>query len=591
MTEPIRIANCSGFYGDRLSAAKEMVEGGPIDVLTGDYLAELTMFILAKTQQRRPDGGFARTFVAQMEQVLATCVERGIKVVSNAGGLDPHGCADAVRAIAEAAGLTLSIAVVSGDDIRDQLPGILHDNPLRHLDTGEPLGDLAESVLTANTYLGGWGIKEALDAGADVVITGRVTDAAMVVGPAAWHHGWARTDWDRLAGAVVAGHVIECGTQATGGNYSFFTEIENLTRAGFPWVDLEHDGSFTVGKHEGTGGEVSIGTITSQLLYEIGGARYINPDVVTRFDTIHLEQTATDRVLVSGVKGEPAPDEAKVAMNFAGGFKNSVSIGLTGLDIEAKAALLEETIWDAMPITKDRFDVVTTELIGEPSQPSATNAGATSIFRLTVKDKDKNKVGRSFSSAVIETALGSIPGFFALSPPGPAAPYAVYWPALIHRSKLNHKIEIDGTTITIPPAPTGPPATVSAVLPSLPPSLEGEMKLESFGRIFGTRSGDKGPNANLGVFARSPEAFVWLSSFLTTTKLKELLPDLAHLPIDRHEFPNLLSLNFVIHGILEEGVAASTRADAQAKGLGEYLRSIRVEMPFGLQPSNVEGKP
>ncbi len=560
-----------------------MVEGGPIDVLTGDYLAELTMFILAKTQQRRPDGGFARTFVAQMEQVLATCVERGIKVVSNAGGLDPHGCADAVRAIAAAANLSVSVAVVSGDDIRDQLPEILRDNPLRHLDTGEPLGDLAESVLTANAYLGGWGIKEALDAGADVVITGRVTDAAMVVGPAAWHHQWSRTDWDRLAGAVVAGHVIECGTQATGGNYSFFTEIKDLSRAGFPWVDVESDGSFTVGKHEETGGEVSIGTITSQLLYEIGGVRYINPDVVTRFDTIQLEQTATDRVRVSGVRGEPAPDEAKAAMNFAGGFKNSVSIGLTGLDIEAKAALLEETIWDAMPIAKDQFDTVNTELIGEPARGSVSNAGATSIFRLTVKDQDKDKVGRAFSSAIIETALGSIPGFFSLSPPGPAAPYAVYWPALIQRSKVKHHMEIDGEQHVIGPAPTGPPAVVTPKDAPTHPLVFGGLKEDAFGRVFGTRSGDKGPNANLGVFARSPEAFAWLSMFLTTSKLKELLPDLAHLPIERHDFPNLLSLNFVVQGILEEGVAASSRADAQAKGLGEYLRSVTVEMPISLR--------
>lgn len=559
-----------------------MVEGGDIDVLTGDYLAELTMFILAKTQERRPDGGYARTFVTQMEQVLELCLTKGIKVVSNAGGLDPQGCADAVQAIADRAEVSITIAVVSGDDIRDQLPTILETNPLRHLDTAKPLGSIAERVLTANAYLGGWGIKEALDRGADVVITGRVTDAAMVVGPAAWHHQWARTDWDRLAGAVTAGHVIECGTQATGGNYSFFTEIEDLTRAGFPWVDLEEDGSFTVGKHKGTGGEVSIGTITSQLLYEIGGHRYANPDVVTRFDTIALEQTEKDRVRVFGMRGEPAPDEAKVAMNFVGGFKNSVTLGITGLDVSAKIELIEATVWDALEYDKADFAQVTTELIG--GEGSGTNAAATSLYRIAVKDSDKNKVGRAFSSAIIETALGSIPGFFSPTPPGGAQPYPVYWPALIHRERLTHQIHVGGEVVVIPPAPTGPPVDIKVESTSHQVEFDGPTNLVPLGAVFGARSGDKGPNANLGVFARSPEAFAWLDGYLTTDQLRELLPDLAHLPITRHDFPNLLSLNFVIEQILEEGVAASTRFDAQAKGLSEYLRSVSVPIPTSLLP-------
>jgi hypothetical protein len=571
----VRIANCSGFYGDRLSAAREMVEGGPIDVLTGDYLAELTMYILAKTQERRPNGGYASTFVTQMEQVLETCLTKNIKVVSNAGGLDPHGCATAIEQIAEKVGLAVKVAVVTGDNIRDRLPAILKDNPLRHLDTGESLGDKASNVLTANVYLGGWGIKEALDAGADVVITGRVTDAAMVVGPAAWHHGWERTDWDRLAGAVTAGHIIECGTQATGGNYSFFTEIPDLTRAGFPWVDMEADGSFTVGKHVNTGGQISVGTITSQLLYEIGGHRYANPDVVTRFDTIQLEETTSDRVRVFGVRGEPAPDEAKVAMNFVGGYKNSVSLGITGLDVEAKLELIDRTLWEAYPFSKESLHQVTTELIGIPEESPETNSGATAMYRIAVKDADSTKVGRAFSSAVIETALGSIPGFFSIAPPGPAQPYPVYWPALIHRAEVEHVVELNGQTTIVPPAPTGPPASVrSPVLPRVPPS--GPKSGTFFGETFGTRSGDKGPNANLGVFARSGEGFSWLEDYLTVSRLKELLPDIAHLPITRHCFGNLWSLNFVIEQILEEGVAASTRFDQQAKGLGEYLRSVRI---------------
>ena len=223
-------------------------------------------------------------------------------------------------------------------------------NDFAHLDTGQPLGDLAERIVTANAYIGCWGIVEALNQGADIVITGRATDAAVVAGPAAWHHGWARDDWDALAGAIVAGHVIECGGQVTGGNYSFFTEIADMTYPGFPWAEVAADGSSVIGKHSGTGGEVSIGTVTSQLLYEIQSERYMNPDVVSRFDSIDLNQTGPDRVRISGVRGEPAPPTLKVAMNYQGGYRNQISIGLTGLDIEAKAELIERQFWHACPV-------------------------------------------------------------------------------------------------------------------------------------------------------------------------------------------------------------------------------------------------
>ena len=314
MAEPIRIANCSGFYGDRLSAAKEMIDGGPIDVLTGDWLAELTMLILARTQAKHPGGGYARSFVTQMEQVMGTCLDRGIKVVSNAGGLDPDHCADAVAQLAAKLGLSPTIAYVNGDDLLPRLGELQAAGvDLANYETGEPVGDISRFI-TANAYLGCFGIVEALAQGADIVITGRVTDAAVVCGPAAWHHGWSRDNWDALAGAVVAGHVIECGAQVTGGNYSFFTEVSGMARVGFPWVEIAEDGSSVVGKHDGTGGEVSIGTVTSQLLYEIASPTYLGPDVSARFDTIRLDQVATDRVRISGTKGELPPPTLKVAI-------------------------------------------------------------------------------------------------------------------------------------------------------------------------------------------------------------------------------------------------------------------------------------
>jgi hypothetical protein len=368
----IRIANCSGFYGDRLSAAREMVEGGPIDVLTGDWLAELTMLILARTQAKHPGQGYARTFLTQMESVMGTCMDRGIKVVSNAGGLNPESCASALSDLAQRLGLSPTIAYVNGDDLLARLGSLQESGALTHFETGEPFADVAPFI-TANAYLGCFGIVEALAQGADIVVTGRVTDAALVCGPAAWHYQWRRDNFDALAGAVVAGHVIECGAQVTGGNYSFFREVPHMERVGFPWVEIAEDGSCVVGKHDDTGGEVSLGTVTSQLLYEIGSPAYFGPDVTARFDTIELEEIAPDRVRISGVRGEAPPTTLKVAMNELGGYRKDLSVALTGLDIEEKAQLVERAFWVASPYTSADFDSVSTRLVRTDKADPTTN--------------------------------------------------------------------------------------------------------------------------------------------------------------------------------------------------------------------------
>ena len=584
MSEPVRIANCSGFYGDRLAAAREMVEGGRIDVLTGDWLAELTMLILARTRATRPGGGYARTFVTQMEQVMGTCLDRGIKVVTNAGGLDPDGCAAAVAEVADKLGLSPTIAYVNGDDLLPRLEELVAAGiSLDHFETGEPVGDTSRFI-SANAYLGAWGIVEALNLGADIVVTGRVTDAAVVCGPAAWHHGWARDDWDALAGAVVAGHVIECGTQATGGNYSFFTEVKGLTHTGFPWADVEVDGSSVIGKHDGTGGEVSVGTVTSQLLYEIGSPAYLGPDVTARFDTIELSQSGPDRVRITGVRGEPPPSTLKVAMNELGGFRNDLSVALTGLDIEAKADLVEAAFWEACPLSRDDFASVTTTVVRTDKPDPATNEEAVALWRLTVKDPDERKVGRAIGDAVNELALATIPGLFGVGfGRAGARPYGVYRPAVVPADLVpQHVVVLGGTrTVVESVAPAGKVEVSPAPGPTA--AAPGGPKVAApIGRVVGTRSGDKGGNANLGVFARSPEAFAWLDSFLTTDRLRELLPEVAPLTVERHRLASIWSLNFLIHGILQEGVAASTRQDGQAKSLGEWLRARVVDVPVSL---------
>jgi hypothetical protein len=576
---PVRIANCSGFFGDRLAAAREMLEGGPIDYLTGDYLAELTMLILWKGRAKDPTAGFASTFLRQMEGVLGLAVERGVRIVVNAGGLNPAGLADRLRALAGKLGVAAKVAHVEGDDLLPKLGEMQASGvALAHLETGRTLAEAGVSPVTANAYLGAWGIVAALESDADVVVCPRVTDASLVVGPAAFHFGWTHDDRDRLAGAVVAGHVIECGPQATGGNYSFFREIPGLEHPGFPIAEIAADGSSVITKHPGTGGAVTVGTVTAQLLYEIDGPRYANPDVVARFDSIRLEQEAPDRVRISGVRGEPAPRDAKVCINYLGGFRNGMTFVLTGLDVEEKAALVRRALFAELG-GEERFASVDVRLVRTDKADAPSNDEATALLRITVKDQEGAKVGRAFTNAAVEMALGNYPGFFATTPPTPESPYGVYWPALVPRSWIDEVVVThDGRRIPIAaPAGAGGDASLAIDAP-------GATERRPLGTLFGARSGDKGGNANVGVWARSPEAFAWLRGFLDTERFRALVPDAAKLEVRRYELPNILSLNFVVVGLLGDGVAASTRADPQAKGLGEYLRSRLVDLPVSLLP-------
>ncbi|MEX1007169.1 MAG: acyclic terpene utilization AtuA family protein [Acidimicrobiia bacterium] len=571
---PVNIANSSGFYGDRLTAPREMLSGElPVDVLTGDYLAELTMLILWKAQQRDPDAGYARTFLTQMEQVLGTCLDRGIKVVTNAGGLNPRALADRLRELGERLGVRLELAVVEGDDILDRIPELQQAGvPFSHLDSGVALADAGVKPATANAYLGGWGIATALAAGADVVVCGRVTDAALTVGPAAWWHEWARDDWDALAGAVVAGHVIECGPQTTGGNYPFLDELAP-GYPGFPIAEVDADGSCVITKQPGTGGAVTVGTVSAQLLYEIDAPRYASPDVVARFDTIRLEQVDRDRVRISDVRGEPPSRTLKVAINYPGGYRNTMTMVLTGLDIERKAAHAETLLFEILG-GREQFDAVDVQLIGMDR------------LRVTVKDRDPGKVGRRFSNAVTELALASYAGFFTTTPPGPESEFGVYWPTLVPVHAVEHTVVLpDGTRVVIDPPP--PPVLASAgraLCDSVTPKrFVGTTDRVPLGAVCGARSGDKGGNANVGLWARTDGAYEWLHAYLTVDRFRSLVPEAAALAIERYELPNLRALNFVVKGLLGEGVASSVRYDPQAKGLGEYVRSRLVDVPIGLE--------
>jgi hypothetical protein len=577
--EKLIVANCSGFFGDRFSAAQEMVLGGPIHFLTGDYLAELTMAILLRKQFKDPDAGYVTTFLKQMEIVMGECLQRNIKVVSNAGGLNPASLARALEKVAAKLGLHPRIAYIEGDNLMPRLQELQDKGePLTHMDKGISLKDAKAQTISANAYLGCWGIVEALNHGADIVVGGRIADAALVMGPAAWHFEWGKSDWDALAGAAVAGHVIECSAQATGGNYSFIEEVPSFRNVGFPIAELERDGSSVITKHPGTGGLVSVGTVTAQLLYEVRDPRYLTPDVAARFDTIDISQEGADRVRIQSVKGEPPTHTTKVCINNLGGYRNGMTIILTGLDVEKKAQIVTEALFDSLG-GEQQFAVVDVQLVRSEKEDPQTNEEAFAQLRISVMDPDPAKAAL-FSSKLVELALASIPGFTATTPPAKGIPAIVHWPALISNEHIQQHVFVDNREIVVTAVEQGkafdapPPQTRP-----IPPVPRGETVSRPFGELFATRSGDKGGNANLGVWAKTPDAFAFLRDYLSVERLKSLLKDLAGFEIERYELPNLLALNFYIKGLLGDGVAASLRSDPQAKTLGEYLRARIIEIP------------
>ncbi|MEU7223322.1 acyclic terpene utilization AtuA family protein [Streptomyces chrestomyceticus] len=557
----LRVGNASGFYGDRFDAVREMLTGGPLDVLTGDYLAELTMLILGRDRLKDPARGYAKTFLRQLEEGLGLAVERGVRIVTNAGGLNPAGLADGVRELADRVGVAVRVAHVEGDDLMARYAG-------------------REGVLTANAYLGGEGIAACLRAGADVVVTGRVTDAALVSGAAAAHFGWAPAEHDRLAGAVVAGHVLECGTQATGGNYAFFG-AHDVRRPGFPVAEIAADGSSVITKHAGTGGAVTVGTVTAQLLYETAGARYAGPDVTARLDTVCLTQVGTDRVRIDGVRGEAPPSTVKVGLTRLGGWRNAVTFVLTGLDVEAKAALVKQQMDAAFEAAGRRPASVEWALARTDHVDAAVQEEASALLRLVVRDADQDAVGRVVSGAAIELALGSVPGFHVTAPPGKGEPYGVFEAEYVERAGVPHVAVLpDGGRVEVPP-PAETRELVPLPDPALPEPLvhDGRTRRVPLGLVAGARSGDKGGSANVGVWVRTDAAWRWLVHELTVERLRELLPETAGLAVTRHVLPNLLSLNFVIDGLLGAGVAAQARFDPQAKAVGEWLRARHLDIP------------
>jgi hypothetical protein len=587
----LRVGQFTGWHGDRTDGMTELL-ASDVHVLTGDYLAELTMLVLAKNQQRGGHG-YVEAFVEVLGNHLEEIARRGIKVVTNAGGLDAPGLAQAIREMCAARGVSMSVAAIVGDDMREVLAQ-QDAVELVNIDTGVVLDVASHRVLTANAYLGAWPIVEALSRGADIVVCPRTTDASLLVGAAAWRFGWTPADLDCLAGTVVAGHIIECGAQASGGNYSFFAEHEDLGLPGMPIAEVSRDGSCVITKSNGSGGLVSVDTVLAQLFYEVGGPAYLNPDVVTDLSSVKVEEVGPDQVRVSGTKGFAPTGTAKLSLTFEGGYRNSMTIGLTGNNLVAKRAWITRQV-EAEIGSPESFDECRWSMIG-PADPHGSFEESTAWLVLSVRDQDRARVSRAgFSSRVVAIATSSVPGFYMTTPPQSERLFGIQWPTLIDKRFVEPAVDLGGgesVPVVWPAELPDSPAMILAEEARQPAAAQAAEStapaatvLAPLGTIIGTRSGDKAGSANLGAWARDERAFAWLAAFLTVERLHALMPELAGLRVERHLFSNLKGMNFLIYQYLGDGVSACTRIDPQAKGLGEYLGSRLADVPVDLLPA------
>ena len=591
---PIRIANFSGYLGDRFTALDEAMAGDPVDVLIGDYLAEITLAALSARHRQDPSKGYVDYFLDQLRPHLAAIKQRGLKVVANAGGFHPAGLADELRGMAAADGVALRVAHIEGDNVVDSLDEFATaGHRLEHLDTGASLADWGTRPIAANAYLGGWGVAAALAEGADIVVCGRVTDASLTVGPAAWWHGWRRDDWDALAGALLAGHLIECGPHAVGGNFSGFTHIPNMLVPGFPIAEVAAEGTAVVTKHTADGGAVTVDTVTAQLLYEIQGPVYLNSDVTLHLAGVELAQQAPDRVLVSGATGTPPPPTTKVAVFGQVGYQTVHTVYLTAPDVAAKEDLVRAQFQRNLP---DGVELDITR-IGTAADDPETQWDATVGLRVMATARTRDPLDAYDLAARLGSLyLQSIPGYFhdgATTLRATARPVIDYWPALLPQSAVSHRAvldSVDGKVIEVPapevtalatqpahpePAPPGSPTgTVTTALTGTCTA--------ALGTVAYARSGDKGGNSNVGIWVPDQRAWEWLRTALSTAELRRLMPEIKELDVVRHEFPNLRAVHFVLRGLLGTGGSSNTRIDQVGKAVGEYLRAKHLPIPVEL---------
>jgi hypothetical protein len=598
MRQAVRIANASGYWGDDPEALARQVRGGQIDYVTLDFLAEITMVILERQRERNAELGYAYDFVRMLEPVLPDVVSRGIRVVANAGGVNVPACAARIAAACRARNLSPVLAMVEGDDLMPRLDELLASGvALAHLDEGRPLAPMRDRVVSANAYLGAWPIAAALEEGAQIVVTGRVTDAALTLGPLVHELGWAWDDWDRLAAGIVAGHVLECGAQATGGNFTDWKRVPPID-VGYPIAEVGRDGHFVLTKHAGTGGRVSRGTVTEQLLYEIGDpGAYLTPDVVTDFRALDVRTTGADQVTVAGAHGTPAPDSLKVTVVYKDGWRATGFALMSGPDVVAKAERMAEMLWHRLgtDFADRRAELVGYRTCWGGAAPDVEpNEG---IFRVAVRDHDRKKIER-FSLAMMGFALQGPPGLGVFGGRPDVQEAYGYWPTLVPRELVRPRIGIlrgeerQLRELSAIAPSEGRGASAAPTTPALPPVPGGPTRRVPLRRIAYARSGDKGDHANIGVASRSAVAHAFLRAALPAEAVQRRFADLVRGGVERFELPGLRAFNFLLRHALGGGGTLSLRVDHQGKTLGQGLLGLELDVPEGVlaaTPADGEG--
>ncbi len=591
MSEPLRIANASGYWGDDLTALRRQIEGGPVDVVTMDFLAEITMSILQKQVQRNPATGFAVDFVDQLDDVMELAMEKNVTIISNAGGVRPLACGEAIAARADAKGLSPRVGVVAGDDLMDRIGSWHADGvDMSNMDDGRPFGEIIDRVSSANAYFGAAPVVRALAEGAQFIVTGRVTDTGITLAPMIHHFGWAPDDWDRMAAGIIAGHILECGAQSTGGNFTDWQDVPSFHNVGYPIVEMEEDGSFVVTKHPGTGGLVNVATVREQLVYEMGDpAAYLTPDVVVDFGSIRLEAAGPDRVRVSGVTGAAPTDLLKVSVSYGDGFKASGGVIVCGPNAAAKADAFGDILWGRLP----EFEATLTEAVGADATwgPLSPNRDSAEVMaRFGVRDHDKAKV-REFSKMVPAMVLSGPPGVGVIGGRPPVQDVVAYWPCLIPRNLCEAEVVVmgggDRLETSVPfEGPTGvgrvEPSGDDPIIRAAGPAESGEKVTVKLAMLAHGRSGDKGDTCNIGIIARHPALYDWLVETLTAKRVAEAFTGIAFGDVERFEVPNIDAVNFLLHECLGGGGTLSLHIDAQGKTYSHALLNIDVEIDRSL---------
>lgn len=582
MREKIIIANASGFWGDEADAVRRQVTGGDIDYLTMDYLAEITMIILSRQMAKDSAGGYARDFVSSLKEVIHLVAEKNITVITNAGGINPQSCAAAIEVICHEEGLDLPVAAVYGDNLMPGLETLRSEGfQFPHLETLEPIGDRFDSIASANSYFGARPIVEALQQGARIVVTGRTYDAASVVAPFIYEFGWDWEDYDKLASALLAGHLIECGTQSTGGNYTRWHEVGSYLNMGYPLVEAFPDGSFVLTKHPDTGGMVSERTAKEQIVYEIGDPRiYQSPDVIADFTSFSLEQEGKDRVRCRGMRGQRPTSMLKVSTNYHAGYKTVGMLVISGPDAVAKGRVFSEMFWDRVGtegFTDRRTDFAGAHACwGESAAPSVEPNEI--LLRFAARSESKEPLKR-MSRELAGLILAGPPGVTVFGGRPAVMPAYGFWPALIPREKVKARLLFRGveTVFECDAGPCGDPE-IHDFPPLNQPKDTGNRVSVPLGRIAHARSGDKGDLANIGVIALAPEFYPEIIREVTPEKVADFFRSNVKGPVKRYRLDNLSAINLVLYQALNGGGTVSLLLDNQGKTLSQALLTMPVEV-------------